>query len=351
MAIWETTVNGIALPAPDQRVYIWGAGNTAVLNHQGMLREDLYRELRVEAFLDSGKAGTELFGFPVFSPDILDERDPAEAFVLICTTNPRVYREIEALCRRKGVSSALLDGAILRLRRERYLEAAELLDPESRAVYHQVLKNRMTADLPEPALYAGESYFGIPEFCRCNGNDVILDCGAYVGDSAERYLWRMEQFRRYIAVEPDEGNYRAMEKRFARLREEWNLPEDKLVARCGGVDEKTRMAGMENRVGGLGSIAVNASENGSAVPFWAVDDLLPEGFTFLKADIESYEYRMLLGAEKSIRRYHPRMAVCIYHNMVDMYSIPLLIHSCDPTYRLAVRHHSYGYEETVLYAY
>jgi hypothetical protein len=60
---------------------------------------------------------------------------------------------------------------------------------------------------------------------------------------------------------------------------------------------------------------------------------------------------MLCGAQKTIQKYKPRMAICIYHNMVDMFSVPLLIHDILPTYRLAVRHHSYGYEDTVLYAY
>ena len=90
--------------------------------------------------------------------------------------------------------------------------------------------------------------------------------------------------------------------------------------------------------------------SGSEVPFWAIDDFAKEKYTFLKADIESYEYRMLLGARNTIQQYRPRLAICIYHNMVDMYSIPELVHAINPDYRLSVRQHSYGYEETVLYA-
>lgn len=351
MEHWEDIMEKTKLPERHQRVFLWGAGNSSSLNHQGLVRENLYHELRVEAFVDNRLAGTRLFGFPVYSPEILDAEKPGNVFVLICTTAPRTFREIEALCGRKGIACSPMEAVILKLRRDEFLHTSELLDPESRAVYHQILENRGEAKEEYSALYAGESYFGIPEFCRPYANDVILDCGAYVGDSAERYLWRMDKFSKYIAIEPERENYRAMEKRFARLREEWNLSEDKFIARLGGVDQNTRMASMETRVGGLGSIAADTGEKEAGIPFWAVDDLMPEGFTFLKADIESYEYRMLLGAEKNIRKYHPRMAVCIYHNMVDMYSIPRLIHSIDSTYRLAVRHHSYGFEETVLYAY
>ncbi len=351
MERWEQKIETICLPSPEQKVFIWGAGNTSVLNQQGMLRGNLYEELRVTAFLDSKLAGKVFNGFPVYHPDVLDGMKPSGVFVLISTTNGRVFREIKNLCDNKGVQSCLIDAAILKLRNDEFRKVLGLLDTKSAEVYSAVLTNRAVAGEADEELYAGESYFGIPEFCRPKPGDVIVDCGAYIGDSAERFLWRMEMFKKYIAIEPDEANYYAMKKRFERLREEWNLPEEKLVAIHGGVDSATRRMSVNSRGGGLGSIATDADGAKGEVAFWALDDLIPEGYTFLKADIESFEYRMLCGARETIKKYHPRMAICIYHNMVDMYSIPQLIHEIDPSYRLAVRHHSYGYEETVLYAY
>lgn len=352
MERWEKIVADMAFPKRGQTVYIWGAGNTAVLNHQGFLRADLYRELNVTAFLDTKQAGAELFGLPIYDPGILNEQPSESVFVLICTTANRVYREIKAICDEKKIANCPLDGAVLKLRAPQYHAVAALLDDASRAVYYAVLANRARVGEDYDDLYAGESYFGIPAFCYSNHNDVVVDCGAYVGDSAERFIWRMDQFKKYIAIEPDLGNLRALEKRFARLREEWNLTGEKLKTLGGGVDQFSSNKTVETRVGGLGSVVREVSAPaGDTVPFWALDDLLPEGFTFLKADIESYEYRMLLGARMCIQKYHPRIAVCIYHNMIDMYSIPLLVHELEPTYRMAVRHHSYGYEETVLYAY
>ena len=295
--------------------------------------------------------------------------------MLICTTNPRVFLEIQSLCGSRGIACCLLDAAILKIKRDQYHEAAALLDPVSREIYHRLLAIRATPCGADASLYAGESYFGIPEFCRSSATDVILDCGAYVGDSAERFIWRMEQFKKYIALEPDADNFQAMQKRFRRLNEEWNFPEGKLVAMHCGVDETTRLSNVRSGVGGLGSVIDNSPSDG-AVQLWAIDDLAfpgidaavqshlgadramraspgaePLRIDFIKADIESYEYRMLCGARRTVRECAPRLAVCIYHNIVDMYSIPLLVHQMNPAYRLAVRHHSYGYEETVLYAY
>ena len=238
----------------------------------------------------------------------------------------------------------------MKLRRNEFCKTSELFDQESKRIFGTVLSNRAIAVCGGPELYAGEAYFAIPEFCRPRPDDVVVDCGAYIGDSAERFIWRMEMFRRYVAIEPDAGNYHAMQRRFQRLREEWNLPEEKLTALHGGVDAVTQLMSVNSRVGGLGSIASEMDKTDGRVAFWALDDILPEGCTFLKADIESYEYRMLLGARNMIKKFHPRMAICIYHNMIDLYSIPQVIYDIDPGYRLAVRHHSYGYEETVLYA-
>ena len=82
-----------------------------------------------------------------------------------------------------------------------------------------------------------------------------------------------------------------------------------------------------------------------------IDDFIKEKYDFLKADIESFEYRMLLGAEKSIRKYTPKLAICIYHNAVDFVTIPLLIKKINPVYNLKIRHHLGDLSDTVLYAY
>ena len=352
MEKWEQLLEELPLPQPGQKVLIWGAGNTSVLNHQGMLRENLYEELRVSAFLDSRLAGTEFNGFPVLHPDVLRSEDADAVFILISTVKNRVFCEIGDECRRLGIKSCLLDAAIVKLRKEEFKACAKLFDAASRDIYNDLLEYRISCCDEYEKLYAGESYFGIPAFCRPDGSDVIVDCGAYVGDSAERYIWRMDKFKKYIAIEPDFNNYSAMTKRFARLREEWNIPEEKLTAIFGGTDEVSGKRKVESRVAGLGSVAADRPDTDSdGVAFWALDDLFPQGFSFLKADIESYEYRMLHGAKKTIQTYKPRMAICIYHNPIDLFSIPKYIHDIMPDYNLALRHHSHGFADTVLYAF
>ena len=72
--------------------------------------------------------------------------------------------------------------------------------------------------------------------------------------------------------------------------------------------------------------------------------------TFIKMDIEGSELEALKGAQQTIQRDRPKLAICIYHKPEDMTDIPLYIKSLVPEYRLYVRHHSNRCSETVLYA-
>jgi len=67
-------------------------------------------------------------------------------------------------------------------------------------------------------------------------------------------------------------------------------------------------------------------------------------------DVEGAELESLKGAEKTIRRDRPKLAICIYHKPEDMTEIPLFIKELVPEYKLYVRMHANDGSETVLYA-
>jgi hypothetical protein len=68
-------------------------------------------------------------------------------------------------------------------------------------------------------------------------------------------------------------------------------------------------------------------------------------------DIEGAELDALKGAEETIKRDKPKLAICIYHKDSDFVETPEYIHEFVPEYRLYVRHHGRtSARETVLYA-
>lgn len=72
---------------------------------------------------------------------------------------------------------------------------------------------------------------------------------------------------------------------------------------------------------------------------------------FIKMDIEGAELKALMGAEKSIRKHRPKMAISIYHKQEDFWTIPQYIEGLGLGYRFALRHFTIHQEETVLFAF
>ncbi|GHV20475.1 hypothetical protein FACS189494_04300 [Spirochaetia bacterium] len=72
--------------------------------------------------------------------------------------------------------------------------------------------------------------------------------------------------------------------------------------------------------------------------------------TFIKMDIEGAELDALKGAQKTIVKWRPRLAISIYHKAEDIVDIPSYILGLVPEYKLYIRHYSTFCEETVLLA-
>lgn len=72
---------------------------------------------------------------------------------------------------------------------------------------------------------------------------------------------------------------------------------------------------------------------------------------FIKADIEGAECDMLLGGAETIRRFHPKLAICIYHRgQIDHYEVPNVILSIRQDYEFYVEAFKDDVFETVLFA-
>ena len=54
-------------------------------------------------------------------------------------------------------------------------------------------------------------------------------------------------------------------------------------------------------------------------------------------DIEGAEKAALEGAEKTIKKYKPKLAISVYHNPEDIFEIPLLLKEYVSEYKLHFR--------------
>ena len=61
------------------------------------------------------------------------------------------------------------------------------------------------------------------------------------------------------------------------------------------------------------------------------------------------ELNALLGAEKTIIRDKPLIAVCVYHNQKHFWQVPKYLIGIVPSYKVYLRHYTEGIFETVMY--
>ena len=335
-----------------KRIYIWGTGNTTQLYLEGFAR---IPDFRIEAYVDNNpaKQGTTLGGIPVLAPSEL--KAAPDMMILVCTGQPAAWKSISAQLAKTDLPFAYVDAGIWGLYKAEIMQIFQLLeDPRSKSIYLHILKTRSACLPPDEDAVCGDQYFSVPAFQERSSAETFIDCGAFVGDTIEQYLFAHEGVcKKLIGFEPDPDNMKAMQHRAERLKQEWNLRDQMLILYPYAVGDQNTVQYLErcDANNGLGSkMHSAASGNTDACQTVTLTDYLCEN-CFVKADIESYEYRMLTGAEQAIRQYRPKMAVCIYHNAVDFVTIPLLVHALCPAHNLRIRQHSFHIADTVLYAY
>lgn len=171
--------------------------------------------------------------------------------------------------------------------------------------------------------------------------EVFVDGGSLDGNDSIRFMeWCDKRYDAIYAFEPDPSNCKAMQvlmKKYERLTVyEQALWNDNTELRF--ATEKKENSGVSDEGDKIIS-ATSIDKSLSGVPV-----------TFIKMDIEGSEMQALIGAEQTIRRNKPRLAVCVYHKPEDIIDLPLKILELNPEYKLYLRHYSYLHTETVLYA-
>lgn len=182
-----------------------------------------------------------------------------------------------------------------------------------------------------------------PEFMTYGDEEIMVDAGCFNLNSALKLREYCGHVKKVYAFEPDPENYAVcLEK-----RERTGFLEVELLP-LGTWNRRTMLH--FNAVG-MGGSSIQES-GGICIPVAPIDEIVDpsDRVTMIKMDIEGAELESLQGARKTIRRDHPKLAICIYHKPEDMIQIPLYIKELVPEYRLYVRHYSNSGNETVLYA-
>jgi hypothetical protein len=121
-----------------------------------------------------------------------------------------------------------------------YERVVELLEDDlSKVSYLAAIYALLTDDI-RFIQYIESPYFAIKGFIR-NGPEIIVDAGAFVGDTVEEYLRRGLIGLKIYAFEPGSDAIAALRARVERLKIEWALKDDDIIIIQAGLGEKTEI--------------------------------------------------------------------------------------------------------------
>lgn len=221
-----------------------------------------------------------------------------------------------------------------------------LSDEKSKTLYRSMLENMKLGRCIDFSLAASNQYFGNDVIPSLSEDEIIVDAGVCQGEEIDKAL-AMAPGITVHAFEPDGESYRLLQKKY-RQRENVILHGEALWHCQERMGFSSGFLPSASRI----SEEMNSSEDeAQGIQCVPLDDILQGSrVTLIKMDIEGAEYNALQGAEQTIKKWHPKLAICVYHNLEDYIRIPLLLRSMAPSYRFYFRQHSVTSGESVLYA-
>lgn len=193
------------------------------------------------------------------------------------------------------------------------------------------------ADLQCNALTVVKSIFRDywePDIFPDNKDDILVDLGAFIGDSISSYIEVYGQdYKKIYAYEISTQSYNRLCANISL--QGWH---DVEARRKGAGAKKGKMYVKDSASDLSANQLETKGDNANEVDIVRIDDDAEETPTFIKMDIEGAEQDALRGCEKTIRQHHPKLAICIYHGYEDSWKIPSMIYEMNPGYKFYIRH-------------
>lgn len=318
--------------------------------------------IRPVCFADNFVTGCTMNGNgPVYSPEQALKKFP-DSYVILALDKAKeqVRQQLlktgvlpERVIHRNRILSQILTEKEFRCWKEGYQWAYEFFQDE---VSKKIVLQRIRCYLLGAGMeklgtcqYFEDSLFSLTE------EEVFVDAGFYTGDTTEQFIRKTKgKYRKVFGFEPDPEVRRRIPGELKNERIEvvpaalYSSEENRMFASAFGGTTASGGTVVEGTDG--------QGENVQTVRTVSLDRFIAGQSpklqpTFIKMDIEGAEKEALKGCREVIRRYQPRLAVCVYHRPEDIYELTRLIYEYNPKYRFTLRHYSDYCWETVLYAY
>lgn len=330
------------------KVVLFGAGKSAKATI------DLLKDKNIICFFDnnSDKWGKEMHGYKIYSPLNISEIIDSNTAIVISSVSYQ-YEIASDLINKYKVSEMdifsytnkyceqfMYDTKKIIKNFERINQVINLLaDDESK----EYVKNCIISRLTHNPLFIKENNnisrpYEYSSLVLPKKGDVIVDCGAYIGDTAEIFLEKLDGHCKIYCIEPFKSSYDELCN-----NTKLNNLSDKVECLNYAVSNEARVDVIRCNEGEVHMSANLNNKQGSLeneIKIEKIDNLFKdvEIINFIKMDIEGEEVNALEGARNIISSMKPDMMISAYHLVEHIWEIPEIIKSMDLDYKIYAGH-------------
>lgn len=318
---------------------------------------DVYTKKNIEitGIVDDFTSNTEYRGHSIFRTHEL----PKEALVISCVIDGRLITAIDNL-RRSGIYNILtyLDlhmqfpdlfkqvrfcennvNDIVQNEDKYHWLYSILNDDYSKQTLNHILDFRFNYNVDAMRFFPFQlenQYFD--SIIKFDNQEVFVDCGGFDGETTLSFISQNPTYNKIHYFEPSLRQFNISKNKLSKFSsiEYFNMAT---------YSHSTTLT-FNPELGSSSGISSNGNVTVQAVK---LDDVIKNRITYIKLDVEGAELATLEGAEQLIRKYKPRLAVCVYHDQTDFWKIPQLVLSYQSEYKVYIRHYTEGLLETVMY--
>ena len=168
-----------------------------------------------------------------------------------------------------------------------------------------------------PVFWEEDQYFA-PDIIKLHDKEVFVDAGSLNLSTSKRFMDKSKKNQvakfKIHAFEPDAISYQRC------LDNKENMVDIDLELYNMVLWSEDTILNFDNK--GNGSSRVTQQQTACSVKAVALDNCVSDEVTFIKMDIEGVELEALKGSKETIKKYKPKLAICVYHKKEDLVDIP-----------------------------
>ena len=316
-------------------IWLYGMGNGA----DKILDELTRRGIKVSGvFASDGFVRHQQFrGFTVLSYSEAVERD-GDIIVLLCfgSSRPDVLQNIYRIAGERELYApdvAVIGGGIFdtEYAREHRAELERvysmLADDLSKKTFEECIRYRLSGDITHLKNCESSPDKAWKNIIKPTDDEHFVDLGAFVGDTVEEFVSKVDSYAHIYAVEPTKKSFLRLKKATDGMK---NIDLFNLAISSGEGTLTFNTHGGRNHA---------ESTSGEAIAASSLDNLLDgKRATLIKMDLEGGESAAIDGARKTILSHKPQMQIACYHRTEDYFVLPLKVAEIRDDYRLYMRH-------------